>query len=114
MFWSSIIGFVRFNNVFFSNVFFFPTTLEYEVIITLLLILCFKLRKKSEDLYSKLQRIGQLLRRHYPKYDRMIAKREMKYGGLICVLEKFLGCPPEKRHAIKCKFSIGECAVPCV
>lgn len=66
-----------------------------------------QLRKKSEDLYSKLQRIGQLLRRHYPKYDRMIAKREMKYGGLICVLEKFLGCPPEKRHAIKCKFSIG-------
>lgn len=66
-----------------------------------------QLKKKSEDLYSKLQRIGQLLRRHYPKYDRMICKREMKYGGLICVLEKFLGCPPEKRHAIKCKFSIG-------
>jgi hypothetical protein len=82
--------------------------------VTLLLILCFQLKKKSEDLYSKLQRIGQLLRRHYPKYDRMISKREMKYGGLICVLEKFLGCPPEKRHAIKCKFSIGECALPCI
>lgn len=57
----------------------------------------------------KLQRIGKLLRRHYPKYDRMIGKREMKYGGLICILERFLGCPPETRYANRCKFSVGEC-----
>jgi hypothetical protein len=56
----------------------------------------------------KLQRIGKLLRRHYPKYDRMIGKREMKYGGLICILERFLGCPPETRYANRCKFSVGE------
>jgi hypothetical protein len=55
----------------------------------------------------KLQRIAKLLRQHYPKYDRMISKREMKYHGLICILDRFIGCPPDERFAIRCKFSVG-------
>jgi hypothetical protein len=64
----------------------------------------------------KLSNIAKRLAGSYTIYDELIRRRELENCGVVCTLNKFKVCPPKKRFANRCKFSIGrykQCCVIC-
>jgi hypothetical protein len=75
-----------------------------------------QIAKKNEDVCLKLSHVAKRLGDSYPIYDGLIRRRELENCGLVCTLSKFKMCPPKKRFANRCKFSVGRykhCCMVC-
>ncbi|XP_021938391.1 uncharacterized protein LOC110838976 isoform X2 [Zootermopsis nevadensis] len=66
-----------------------------------------QIAEKTADVHAKLHLLANILGGNYPKYNGLITQRQLKYGGLICPLNRFSACSPNKRFENWCKFSVG-------